>query len=149
VKTVQYYLAAALLCLTACSSEPRVSPEQQVRKTIASIESGIEARSLSAIMAHVCDDYQDHLGQTKKDVARIMQLQIIRNQNIHIFSRIKSIEIDQGTASVELSSAMASRAIDLSLESNRLKADTVKFSLLMEHTGDDWQVCSGSWQQGW
>ena len=142
------FVLAALL-LAACSSEPDVSPEQQVRDTLEAIEIAVEARSLSGIMEHVSDDYQDHRGQTKKDVARLMQLQIIRNQNITIFTRIKSIDIHDGIAGVELSSAMASRAIDLSIESNRLKADTAKFSLVLTKEGNQWQVQSGSWQRGW
>lgn len=142
------FVLAALL-LAACSSEPDVSPEQQVRDTLEAIEIAVEARSLSGIMEHVSDDYQDHRGQTKKDVARLMQLQIIRNQNITIFTRIKSIDINDGIAGVELSSAMASRAIDLSIESNRLKADTAKFSLVLTKEGNQWQVQSGSWQRGW
>ncbi len=135
--------------LCACSSEPTLSPEQKIRATLQAIETGVEDRSLSAIMEHVSEDYQDHRGHTKKEVARIMQLQIIRNQNINIFTHIKSIDINGDVASVELSSAMASRALDLSLESNRLKADTARFSLVLAKEGDRWRVQSGSWQSGW
>lgn len=153
MKSTQSYLLTALFLLSsllsACSSEPDLSPELQVRDTLQAIEEGVEARSLSAIMQHVSDDYQDHRGQSKKDIARLMQLQIIRNQNINIFTRIKSIEINGGTASVELSSAMAARALDLSIESNRLKADTAKFSLVLAQEGNHWRIQSGSWQRGW
>ncbi len=153
MKTTQNILFAAIFLLivlvSGCSSDPDLSPEQQVRDTLAAIETGVEARSLSAIMEHVSENYQDHRGQTKKDVTRLMQLQIIRNQNINIFTRIKSIEINNGVASVELSSAMASRAVDLSIESNRLKADTAKFSLVLTKEGNHWRVQSSSWQRGW
>lgn len=151
MKITQNLLINALLCLcfAACSSEPALSPEQSVRNTLAAIEESVEARSLSGIMAHVSDDYQDHQGQTKKDVRRVMQLQIIRNQNISVFTRIRSIEFNEGFASVELSTAMASRAVDLSLESNRLKADTAKFSLVLVEEDKQWKIQSSSWQQGW
>jgi len=153
MKTTQNILFAAIFLLivlvSGCSSDPDLSPEQQVRDTLAAIETGVEARSLSAIMEHVSENYQDHRGQTKKDVTRLMQLQIIRNQNINIFTRIKSIEINNGVASVELSSAMASRAVDLSIESNRLKADTAKFSLVLTKEGNHWRVQSSNWQRGW
>ena len=153
MKITQFISLTALffhaLLFGGCASESDLSPEQQIRETLEAIEAGVEARSLSAIMEHISEDYQDHRGQTKKDVAAIMQLQIIRNQNINIFTRIKSIEITDQIAAVELSSAMASRAIDLSVESNRLKADTARFSLVLKQEGKQWRIQSGSWQQGW
>jgi len=153
MKITQFISLTALFFLTllfgGCASESDLSPEQQIRESLEAIEAGVEARSLSAIMEHISEDYQDHRGHTKKDVAAIMQLQIIRNQNINIFTRIKSIEITDQIAAVELSSAMASRAIDLSVESNRLKADTARFSLVLKQEGKQWRIQSGSWQQGW
>ncbi|GHA16819.1 hypothetical protein GCM10008090_28070 [Arenicella chitinivorans] len=139
----------ALAVLVACSSEPADAPETQVRKTLTLIEEAAEQRSLSGIMAHISDDYADHQGYDSKQIARLAQLQIMRNQKINIFTLIRSIDIENNVASVELSAAMASRDTDLSLESNRLKADAVKFSVLLKREDRDWKVHSVAWKQGW
>ena len=139
----------ALALLSACSSEPVNDPETQVRDTLTQIEEAAEQRSLSGIMAHISDDYADHQGNNNKQIARLAQLQILRNQKINIFTLIREINIDNDVASVELSAAMAARDADLSVEANRLKADAVKFSILLKREDDAWKVHSVAWKQGW
>jgi len=138
-----------LLSLFACNNDSSLDPEQEIRQTLASIEEGIEQRSLSQVVDHISDDYSDHQGRVKKDIKRLTQLQILRNQNIHLFTRIKSIEINELYASVELSTAMASRGVDLSIAENRLKANSYKSSIVLKNESGDWRVVSTSWQTGW
>lgn len=146
-KTWLSLIALALLC--ACSSETVDDPETQVRDTLTQIEEAAEQRSLSGIMEHISDDYADHQGNDSKQIARLAQLQIMRNQKISIFTLVRSINIENDVASVELSAAMAARDTDLSIEANRLKADAVKFSILLKREGEDWKVHSVAWKQGW
>jgi len=138
-----------ILLLGGCGNSDQSSPEQQVKTVLSAIEEGIEARSRSQVMEHISDDYQDHQGQDKKSVARLLQLQIMRNQQINIFTVIKDIQINEGIASVELSAAMASREVDLAVEANRLRADTHRFSLVLVDEQGYWRVQSASWQSGW
>ena len=138
-----------LFCLYACSNNADLDPEQEIRNTLSSIEKGIENRSLSQVIDHISDDYKDHQGQLKQDIKRLTQFQILKNKNIHLFTRIKSIEIDHPFASVELSTAMASQSIDLSVAENRLKADTYKASIVLKNEGNNWYIVSSSWQRGW
>jgi len=142
-------LLSGLLLLAACGAEEALSPENQVRATLASIEQAAEQRSMTDFMQFIADDYADHHGNDKKRIRGIMQLQFLRNQNINIFSRIRSIDIQDGTASVELSAAMAAVGVDLSLETNRLKANSHQFSLVLREHDGEWRVQSGSWQRGW
>ena len=46
---------------------------------------------------------------------------------------------------------MASREVDLSQETNRLKADTQRLIITLRpnKNNDKWLVQSASWQQGW
>jgi len=129
---------ALLFLLSACANNEDVTPEQQIKQTLAAIEQGIEDRSLSQVIDHISDDYSDPYGRNKKNIKGLTQLQILKNQNIVILTRIKSIDIDNGYASVELSAAMTARGIDLNIEENRLKANSYKSS-----------VVSSSWQRGW
>jgi len=144
-------VATALLCLliSGCGSSDSRSPEQQVRDTLTAIEEAAEARSMEGMLEHINEEYSDHLGQTIRDIKRLIQLQFIRNQSINIFTSIRSLEIYDGIAAVELSAAMSSRSFDLSQESNRLRADTHHFSIVLSLDDDKWLVDSVSWERGW
>jgi len=139
----------AVTCLAACGSSENISPEQEVKITLKQIEAGVEARSLSQVMEKVSENYQDHYDNNKRAVARLMQFQIMRNQNINVFTLIKSINIVGNTASVELSAAMASKEVDLSIESNRLRADAYRFSVSLAKEEGLWLIQSASWERGW
>jgi len=137
------------ILITGCGSSEPNSPEQQIRSVLTSIEEGVENRSLSQVTALIDDDYRDHKGQTKKEIKRYIQLQILRNQNISILTRVSSIEIEGTSASVELSVATAARGVDLNIEKNRLKADSHKASIVLIETNGEWKVTSSSWKRGW
>ena len=141
--------AIALLLLTACSESEDVTPQAQIKAIIEQVEEGVEQRSLSQVLNNISETYSDHKGRTKKDIARMTQLQILRNENIHILTRIKFIDVVDSYASVELSSAMTSRALDLNIEANRLKADSYKVSIAFKKEPDQWRIVSTSWQRGW
>ncbi len=142
-------VSVILILLVGCNSSPELSPEQQVRNTIAAIELATEERSLSGVMEHVSDQYADHQGNDKKAIKQMFQLQIIRNQQINIFSVVRDLEVEGQFASAEVSAAMASRDVDLSNESNRLRADTHRFSVAFANEDGEWKVRSVSWQRGW
>lgn len=138
------------LLLIACSSDP-TSPEQQVRRSLSAMETAAQERSMSGFMRYISDDYLDHQGNNKDALKRLLQILFLRNQKIHIFTLVKSIEINGGFAEVEISAAMTSRDVDLSQETNRLKADTQRFSIILSPNkrNDEWLVKSASWQNGW
>ncbi len=137
------------LVLSACNSSEPMSDEQQVRAVLEAMEHAAQDRSLSAVMQHVSPKYKDPQGNDFKTVQRLIQLQFITNQNINIFSKVREIEIIDNAAAVEMSLAMASGKLDLSDESNRLRADSFRLSLLYIKEDGDWQLQSASWQRGW
>lgn len=146
LSTISVFL---VLLISACSNQSILSPEEQIEKVLANIEENVEARSISGVLEHVSETYKDHRGQSKKDIAKVLQLHFIRNQQINIFTLIRSIEVENDLASVELSAAMASQGIDLNVEANRLRADTHRFSMVLSNTGQVWRLESVSWQRGW
>lgn len=143
-------LLSCLIFVVACSGDS-TSPEQQVRNTLTAMEDAAQKRSMSDFMRYISDDYTDHHGQNKDALKGFAQLLFLRNQKITIFTVIKSIDIKNDVAKVELSAAMASREVDLSQEINRLKADTQRFSITLKPNkkNDAWLVKSANWQQGW
>jgi len=141
-------ITSLIILVSACSDDPS-SPEQQVRDTLQAIEIAAEERSMSDLMGHIAEDYSDHQGNDKDSIRRILQLLFLRNQSINVFSLIRSLEFDNGIAAVEISTAMASRDIDLNQEANRLKADSLRFSVVLQEDNGEWLVSSVSWQRGW
>ncbi len=120
-----------------------------MRAVLEAMELGAQERSLSSVMQHVSPTYRDSKANDFKAVQRLIQFQFIRNQNINIFSKVRELEIIDNAATVEMSLAMTSGKLDLSDESNRLRADTFRFSLLFIKENSDWQLQSASWQRGW
>jgi hypothetical protein len=141
-----------VLCfLSACGSSDPQSPEERVMHTLSLLEEAVERRSVSDFMQHVAEDYQDHQGHSKKDIRRLIQLQYVRNQNIHILSKINELNIQDDLATVELSAAMASSAAALGGDITRLKADTHQFSIVLRSLDNQqsWLIESVAWERGW
>jgi len=137
-----------LAFLGACSSDQN-SPEEQIRSVLALMEQASQERSTSGVLEHISERYSDHLGHTKKEIRQLVTLQVLKNKNISLFSLIRSIEIQDDSATVELSLATAGRNVDLSSESERLTADAFRISLLMNLEDSHWRVSSASWKRGW
>jgi hypothetical protein len=140
---------AVVSLLSACGDQATLSDEDKVRATLNDIEFAAEQRSLSSMAEHISSSYRDYEGNDYKKIKGLIQLQLIKNQSINIFSKIQELEIVGDAATVEMSLAMASRGVDLSSEANRLRADTHRFSILLIREKQDWKIQSVSWQRGW
>lgn len=143
-------IICSCLILVACTDDP-TSPEQLVRNSLLAMETAAQERSTSVFMSYISDDYSDLQGNNKDELKRLLQILFLRNQKIKVFTLVKSLEINNGFAEVEISAAMTSRDIDLSQENNRLKADTQRFSITLRpnKNNDIWLVQSANWQRGW
>lgn len=145
---------AGAMFLTGCSAPAELSPEEQVRATITALEEAAEERSSSAFMQHISPEYADLDGRSWDDIQRIVQVQYIRNQNIHLFVDIAQLEVSGDTASVELSVFMAARAADLAPNKlantlKSLRANSHHFSVVFAANASDgdWQVVSVAWRR--
>ena len=157
MKFLFYWLLAA--ALFGCSEPELNSPEQAIKNTLQALEEAAEERTLSGFMRYISDDYQDRQGNRKKDIRRIVQIHYIRNQKIHILSKVQSVEINGTLAKVELSAAMAGREADLPGELlsgatrglSGLRANTHHFTiqLVSDDQQQTWLVKKVSWKRGW
>ena len=141
-------LTVFIILLVGCSGDPD-DPEQQIRNVLEQIELAAEERSRSDISEHISDNYFDDRSQQKNDVNNILRIYLLRNQSINIFTKIYSIEfINPRRAEIKLSAAMAAKGVDLSNETERLKADLHRFLVVMENEDGDWKVMSAEWRRG-
>lgn len=137
------------LLISGCDSGPILSEEDRVRATLNSIETAAQERSLSGMVEHISPNYRDYEGNDFKEIRRLLQFQLIKNQSINIVSKVRELEVIGDAATVELSVAMASRGVDLSSEESRLRANTHRFSILLKLEEKQWKIQSVSWQRGW
>lgn len=135
--------------LAACSGNPD-DPEQQIRNVLEQVELAAEERNRSDISSHVSDNYYDKHKHTKNNVNNILRVYLLRNQSINIFTKIYSIEFTTPRrAEIKLSAAMAAKGVNLDNETERLKADLHKFTIVMEdESNGDWKVVSAEWERG-
>ena len=141
-------LILALLSLTACSSNPD-DPEQQIREMLTKGEKAVEERSITSVLDHVTDNYKDKYGRNKKEIKRIVAAYILRNQSIHLLTRIHEIALneDQTRAEVILYVGMAGVPVDNAEQLVYTRADLYRFDLSLALESGEWLVTAGTWDQ--
>ncbi len=139
--------AAAALALLACSRGPD-SPEDAVRAALAAIEQAAGDRDVDGVRARISDGYKDSRGNDKAAVVQVAAYHLLRNQVVHTFSLIQSVEIDEaGDARASVLVAMAASPIPSAEALLAVNADLYRFDVsLREEEPGLWRVVSAKWQ---
>ncbi len=137
---------AIALVLAACS-RPADSPEAEVRALVAQAQAAAEARNVRDLRALIADGYADAHGHDRKAVENLIRLHVLRNQSVHLFTRIRDITFSgPDRATVSVAAAMAGRPVARADELVGLTADLYRFDLeLVRQDGDEWRVSSAAW----
>lgn len=137
--------ASAVLC--ACTSPD--SPEAQLRALIEQAETAAESKDLGELKDLVSERYGDDNGLDRQKLTRLLQFYFMRQQSIHLFTRIRSITLPTpGQARIELLVAMAGRPIPAAEELARLQADLFRFDLeLVDEGRGAWKVVRAGWRR--
>ncbi len=136
-----------LLPLVSCSSQ-KDSPEAQVRALFARAESAAEQKDLAALRPMISDEYADGEGQNKKAIEAVLRFYFLRNQSIHLFTRIQSIEFPKpARARAVVLVAMAGQPIKTGQELERLHADLNRFVITLTREDREWKVISAEWRR--
>lgn len=138
-------LAAGFLLFVAGCGE-RLTEEEQLRQTLAQMQTALQKRDISSFMEHIAEDYADDHGRTALDIRRIAQLHVLRNKNLHIFRHITQLDFsDSGQAQAVILVAVARQPIE-SLEAlKNLRAELLEFKVRFVHA-DTWQATSAQWR---
>ena len=134
--------------MTACGSRPR-DPEAEVEAFITQVEKLTEARELGELKDLIDARYHDGHGFDKRRVVSILQIQFLKRQGIHVFSRILDLEVDDPgkNATVELLSALAGRPLTGISGLKDARADLMRFRIKLIHDGDDWLIKRVDWSR--
>lgn len=140
-------LAWIALLMTACGG-PEVTPEQEIRALVREAEIAAEERQVGDLARLLSDQYYDRQGHDKESLVRMLRLQMIRNQAIHLFVQFGEISVtenDSATAVVRV--AMAGGPFKGLEDLPKLGAEFYRFNLDLSKEHGKWRIVSASWRQ--
>lgn len=143
------FIAFALLfpLLVSCSTE-RNTPEAQVRALLARGEAAAEKKESAILRQMISEKYSDSQGQDKKTVESILRYYFLRNESIHLLTRIQQITIPKpGAAQAIVMVAMAGQPIANPEELERLRADLHRFEITLARESGEWKVTRAEWRR--
>lgn len=137
-------LLLSMLQLAGCSDDPE-SPEAEIRRFIDSGVRAAENRSVDGLSELVHADYLGQRGRNREQLRLLLRVYFMRHKNIHLFTRIDSIEIlGNNQASVKLHVAMAGTVISDVDALASLSARLYRFELHLVKQ-EDWLLQHASW----
>jgi hypothetical protein len=137
-------LTLILLLVQACSDDD--SAEDQIRHLIDNAVQAAENRSVDSLSDLMHNDFIDEKGNNRQQLAKLLRVYFFRHKNIHLFTRIDSIEmLSDNQTSVSLHVAMAGTVISDVSALSSLSARIYRFELQLIKQ-DDWLLRHASWE---
>ncbi len=146
-KTLLLLLMSQFLLVTLlinCGSE--TTPELIAKNFVEQGELAAEEGNARSLRALIAETYLDQESRTKKDIAGIVSGYLLRNKNIHIFSKIDSVSQIDDRIEVQLFAAITAKPVKDLSELPSLNADIYLFELTLQEV-DEWQLTSATWRQ--
>lgn len=136
-----------LLALSACDKNTG-SAEDQVRNFIQNGVKAAEARNASELIDRLHPNYLDHRNNDKSQISRLIRALFFRHRNIHLFTRIKSIQFPtQQQARVTLFAALTGSIVSEASLLSGLRAQIYRFELELTHQDGEWLLHEAKWQR--
>lgn len=147
LSTTRSVVLLVALLTAGCGDEPE-SPEAQVRAQIARAVEAAEARDTGALRAMVSDRYSDPDGRDKRAVEAILRLHFLRNQSVHLYTRVQSVTVSKpDRAEASMLVAMAGVPITSEVELPALRADLHRFDIDFALEDGSWRVQRAEWSR--
>jgi len=141
------FLLSVAFFTGACSSG-QDSPEAQVRALLARGEAAAEKKESGVLRQLISEKYSDSQGQDKKAVEAILRYYFLRNQSIHLFTRVRQISFPRpDLAQADVMVAMAGQPISDAEELERLRADLHRFEITLIRENGEWKVTRAEWRR--
>lgn len=137
-------LALALALIGGCAGDQ--TPEQRVRAFIDQVAASAEARAWGDFDGYLAEDYEDARGLSRREVLAILTRYILAHRNIHVFQRVREIEVrDPRHARAVVLAALAGSPVAGPEDLARLAADLYRFEVELADDGDGFRVTKGAW----
>jgi hypothetical protein len=142
-------LVASLIAFALASPgcrRPRLSPEEQVRKTIDGVVKAVGERDIKPVAAAVSEQYADREGNDKKQIVSQVRVQFLVHPNLYLVTKVTSVECPEPIqANVVLYAAMASVPVGVLPDLRNLSADVYRFELTLVDEDGTWRVHRAAW----
>lgn len=136
-----------MLALAGCRAG-RDTPEAQVRLLIRDAVAAAEQKQLGTLRDMVSERYADEQGLDKRAVENLLRLQFLRNERLHLYTRIQSVTLpkpDRAQATVLV--AMAGVPIASEADLPALRADLHRFEIDFAREDRTWRVQRAAWRR--
>jgi hypothetical protein len=143
-----FFAVFILLLLTGCGG-PTVDKNTRLVERIKSMEAAVENRHVDDFMAAISDAVETERGWGKKDIERMLRLQLMRRSSVHIHPQLKSIDWrhdGEEEAEVKLAVAMAATAFSLE-DLARINADLMLFTVTFRQHNGEYKITQARWQR--
>lgn len=139
-------LIAFTLIFSSCSGE--LTPEDIVKEFIQSFETAAEEGHARSLRSYISDNYADENERKKADIDTVVTSYLLRNRNIHTFSKIISVTaVNNLSVSSSILVALSGKPInDVSFLPN-LNADIYWFKITITQENNNWKLISVQWRQ--
>ena len=139
-------MAIVLLVVALFAACSRTGPEQQLRRDIAQLQAGVQARDLSSIRASLADDFVGPEGMDRNAAIRLAQVMFLQNQQINaVFGPLQVTLTPSATnpdhAAVAFSAALTGGAGGALPDTARLYQVRTGWRL----QDGDWRMTSADW----
>ena len=139
-----------LICTTlifGCTSE-LTDPEVEIRQFLETGETAVEARELVAVANMISEQYGDPSGRSRRDLVRLVAGYILRNESVHLLTRIDNIVIgDDDSANARVYAGMAGKSVGGGTPISDLRADLYRFDLALAKESGDWKLTRAEWRR--
>lgn len=135
----------AVLSLAQDCRCSRLSPEEQVRKTIDVAVKAVGERNIKLLAGLVSEQYADREGNKEQVVSQVRVLFLVY-PNLHLVAKISSVECPEPVqARVVVFAALASIPGGVLPDLKNLSADVYRFDLTMANEDGTWRVLRAAW----
>lgn len=146
-RALRYGAALLVFAVLLLSCGKGDTPEEQVKRFVAAGEEAVEARSIGDVQELISEQYEDERGLGKRDFVALTARYLLTNKNIHVLTRIGSLEFPSGDrAVVQLYAAMTGQNVsDLDALLN-MQADLYIFDLELAREDKEWKLVRARWR---
>ena len=150
-KKARFLYAALVLLATlgGCGADPE-DPKTAIEAVIDQVEAAAEKSSVTLFSEHLSEQYQDKHHGNRQRVIRSLLGYFHRNKNIHLFTRIRNIKIneqDPDSAKASVNAAMTGTRVDSADQLLLLRASIYRFDIDLRKEDGQWMIHSTAWQR--
>ena len=142
------WILFAVFALAGCAGAPD-DPERQIRDLVATLEQSAEARETGPFRDALVETYADNRHRNRAAALQSLRAYLHYYGNLHLFSVVRSIDVDAAGERAEAVVFVALTAIPVESVGQlvSVKADAFRFDVQLVHDDDRWQVAASAWRR--